>query len=613
MKGLAAPLLKVLVGAVALGFVPAALAHGGDDMDGGMKMGEADQPQPDDQYPPTYFALVDHRAAIYGHIGLMVLAWVFVLPVGKHCALRLSRPCCQARWKADRELLAAVMLSLARSRYRLLAQVVFLAANGGGLLLGTIYTASAPDLYPNNAHHKIGWIASWIVGAQVFVGLLAGVEGVLKRNADRPIGHSSERQGFVPVSTEAIAEHESNYPKPRRFSNDSGQGTEVNTESLRSHSLSGMDSPTIPLHDVGAEFHDEDLGDDLDAHVLSAHRSGAVRSMVQKIAGKISLRFWKVLVFGYNAVDRTILLLGFVALCTGVITLGRFFEGNGIFSGLAHWIKGGIFFWLGIFTLGRWAGSFGDLGWAWNVRPKQEGQEWRPSAEFVESALIFTYGSTNIFLEHLGNWGGEYSVQDLEHISITVLFIGGGLCGMLIESTRIRDLLNTTVTEAAHPDSEKFYVDEERDELHQPETYPFSMNPIPALVILLLGIMMNSHTQESMISSMVHKQWGNLLTGASFARGFTYVLTYLKPPRSVYPSRPPTELLTAFALISGGIIFMASSADTVSGMIHYELDAMFMYTVTMGLVGLLMAWVIMVVALKGWAVRREAALSHRKA
>ncbi len=46
-------------------------------------------------------------------------------------------------------------------------------------------------------------------------------------------------------------------------------------------------------------------------------------------------------------------------------------------------------------------------------------------------------------------------------------------------------------------------------------------------------------------------------------------------------------------------------------MIHYELDAMFIYTVTMGLVGLLMAWVIAVVALKGWAVRREAGRASR--
>lgn len=129
---------------------------------------------------------------------------------------------------------------------------------------------------------------------------------------------------------------------------------------------------------------------------------------------------------------------------------------------------------------------------------------------------------------------------------------------MLIESSCIRDLLNTTTTEASllHPDHA--YNDEERAALEPPRQYEFSINPIPALVILLLGIMMSSHKQQTMISTMVHKQWGNLLTGASFARGFTYVLLYLKPPRSVLPSRPPTELLTAFGLISGGTMFMAS-------------------------------------------------------
>lgn len=47
---------------------------------------------------------------------------------------------------------------------------------------------------------------------------------------------------------------------------------------------------------------------------------------------------------------------------------------------------------------------------------------------------------------------------------------------------------------------------------------------------------------------------------------------------------------------------------------HYNLDAMFMYTVTMGLVGLLMAWEIIVLAIKGWAVRKEAGrLMYRRA
>ena len=109
-------------------------------------------------------------------------------------------------------------------------------------------------------------------------------------------------------------------------------------------------------------------------------------------------------------------------------------EGGQIFTGLAHWIKGGIFFWLGLLTLGRWAGSFGDLGWAWNVRPKQLGEKWRPSAEFAESALIFIYGITNIFLEHLGGSSREWSPQDLEHLSITVLFIGGGLVSFAFPS-----------------------------------------------------------------------------------------------------------------------------------------------------------------------------------
>ncbi|KAK4156817.1 hypothetical protein C8A00DRAFT_12261 [Chaetomidium leptoderma] len=607
MKALAASLLPLVTGAAVLGLVPAALAHGnghghgdGGGGMGGMNMADADQPLPEDQYPPTYFAHPDHKTAIYGHIALMVLSWVFALP-------------------------AAVMLSLARSRYALPVQFGFLAMNAGGLLLGVIYNASTPDLYPNNAHHKLGWIVTAVVSVQVVIGLLARVAGMLKRGDDSklPGSRPEERQGFIPISTEAMAEHESRFPSSGpydRFSNDSGQGTEPRTESLSSTA----DCPPSPFRDAHNEYRHSDDGDaaeDLEAHLPIFSKSTKAHSMVAKVAEKISVRFWNMLIFAYNFVDRTILILGFIALCTGVITFGRFFEGRGLFSGLAHWIKGGVFFWLGIFTLGRWAGSCGDLGWAWNLRPKKAGQKWRPSAEFVESALIFFYGATNIFLEHLGNSDGKWSASDLEHVSITVLFIGGGLCGMLVESVNIRTLLNHTVTAAAVQSSSSSSRqntttittnrnDEELanpyEEENEPETYAISTNPIPALVILLLGFMMSSHTQASHISSMVHKQWGNLLTGASVARGLTYVLVWLRPPRSVYPSRPPTELLAAFGLVAGGVIFMASAGDTISGMIHYQLDAMFMYTVTMGLTGLLMAWVILVIALKGWAMRREA-------
>ncbi|KAK1830542.1 hypothetical protein QBC39DRAFT_353831 [Podospora conica] len=566
MKAIATSILRAVASAAVLGLIPAALAHG-DDMN--MEAGEADKPRPAAEYPPTYFAHPEHQTVIYAHIALMVLGWVFVLPI-------------------------AVMFSLARSRYTLAAQFLFTAVNAAGVLLAIIYDANTPDLYPNNAHHKLGWVVTWVAGAQLAISVLSRVAGALGRKAGDQTGDSHERVSFIPVSTEAIAEHESQFPLGggRRFSNDSGQGTEPKTESLRSPSLSsgggGADSPGLVLHNVPLRRYGDD---DIEAAVAFPRSGGAVYTVAEKAAGLVSSRSWKPFTFLYHCVDRVILILGFIALCTGIATFGRFFEGPGIFSGLAHWIKGGVFIWLGIFTLGRWAGSFSSLGWAWNLRPPHP--TWRrPSAEFVESALIFLYGATNIFLEHLGNAGGAWSAQDLEHVSITVLFLGGGLLGMLIESVSIRDLLNTTPTTST-------------EEEEEPDSYRTSTNPVPALVILLLGSIMSSHTQPSRISTMVHKQWGQLLAGASVARGVTYLVMWLKPPTSARPSRPPTEVLAAFGLVSGGTIFMASAADTVNGMIHYELDAMFMYTVTMGLVGLLMAWIVLVIAVKGWAVRRE--------
>jgi hypothetical protein len=36
-----------------------------------------------------------------------------------------------------------------------------------------------------------------------------------------------------------------------------------------------------------------------------------------------------------------------------------------------------------------------------------------------------------------------------------------------------------------------------------------------------------------------------------------------------------------------------------------DLNAMFVFTVTMGFISFLMAWVIIVIAIKGWAIRRD--------
>jgi hypothetical protein len=219
------------------------------------------------------------------------------------------------------------MLSIARSRYALASQFLFLATTAFGVMLSTIYNASTPDLYPNNAHHKIGWIATWAVCVQMVIGLLARIGGALKSGSVRE-GTSAEYQRFIPVSTQAMAEHESCFPKPYRMSNDSGHGTEPNTESLQSHSRSsssGANSPPIPLRDLERLEYGEDDNDYVDVHVPTATPSGKVHSFAKKAVGLLSMRSWRILMFVYHFVDRTILVLGFITLCTGIITFGRFF------------------------------------------------------------------------------------------------------------------------------------------------------------------------------------------------------------------------------------------------------------------------------------------------
>ena len=174
---------------------------------------------------------------------------------------------------------------------------------------------------------------------------------------------------------------------------------------------------------------------------------------------------------------------------------------------------------------------------------------------------------------------------------------------MLVESKKLRTYLNTSID--LMPNRTEVHPEEAHEIREHPRSYTTSLNIMPALIIFLLGIMMSSHHQDSMVSTMVHKQWGTLLSGFAMCRGLTYLLNYLSPPKTVYPSRPPTELAASFCLISGGLVFMMSTRDVIHYMEVYNLMAMFTLTVTVGFTAFLMAYTMFVVGLKGWALRRE--------
>ena len=321
------------------------------------------------------------------------------------------------------------MLSIARSRYVLPLQFTFLVVNALALLIGVVYNHKTPELYENNAHRKTGWIVTWIASAWV---LMALIQIYVNRNEE----HSFDDETTQPLNAANVAEYErvkeEDLESPYRYSNDSGQGTERNSASLY-----GSRSPSVESEDqqfpgpARRNTHDE-LDDMEDVNLekpkpKSRFDAFFSRNVARFVVGRTAKAF-RVL---YVIFERTIIVQGLVAILSGTVVYGGIAHGGAVFNVLAHYVKGGIFFVYGFLTLGRWMGAFADLGWAWNMKPSREVVGRRkanmPSAEFTESFVIWLYGCTNVFLEHLAAWGDAWTAQDLEHVSISVLFFGGGL------------------------------------------------------------------------------------------------------------------------------------------------------------------------------------------
>lgn len=588
---------------VLIASLPIVAGHDDDGMDMNMDVSspvDASNTTEFDDAPMNYFRYAHHGGWIYAHVALMILAWVFAMPI-------------------------SLMLSVARSRFHLPAQLVFHLLNGVGVFTSFVYNHSTPDLYKHNSHHPVGWIVTSLTIAWTLMSLfVAYSEYKSKREASggrSMASHTMFRRNLFKRYRDQTSS---------RSSRDSGHGTERNSASLMSSRQNSQDSfhreePESPMHNVAFDNNDDDddqsekrglLGDNRVDRFISRHVQRFSTPRASKILRGVQI-----------VLEKFLLILGFTAGTTGFVVWGGIFRDRAIFSGLAHFIKGGIFFFYGLLTLGRWMGAFGEFGWAWNVRPRHPlVSRWKtrvPSAEFVESFVIWTYGASNVFLEHLNSWGQAWSPQDFEHVSITILFFGGGLLGMMIESSWARELMNTSVFVQKSAEGEvagpsRFHASgaaEAPDEVQQlweePKTYKTSLNPLPGLVIMLLGIMMSAHHQESMVSTMMHSQWGTLFVGFAMARAATYIILYIKPPTSHFPARPPSELVAAFCLTAGGLMFMFSARGVVQAIEGNGLMAMTIFTLTTGLAAAILAWEVLVFALKGWAIRKEHAAAGR--
>lgn len=158
---------------------------------------------------------------------------------------------------------------------------------------------------------------------------------------------------------------------------------------------------------------------------------------------------------------------------------------------MSSFAQGGIFLWYGLITFARFLGAYADIGWAWNKRPsprdymRSGGAPWRsnvPSAEWVECLVCLAYGASNAFMERFGAQPGDaWTVKQLQHVGIAVMFAGAGAVGLILETRWVRDLLSFPVA-LSHPSARDGNDEDGEVDLvgaqAQPPSYQGSFNPL---------------------------------------------------------------------------------------------------------------------------------------
>lgn len=215
------------------------------------------------------------------------------------------------------------MLSVARSRLALPAQLFFSGFHSIGLLLGTVYGSKTPDLYENNAHNKLGWIVTWIVVAQCVIGLAKlAVSSKKRQHVD-----AEEQTAFLPISTEALAQHhQATYsPDEYRYSRDSGHFTA--SDASRSQSISSMQDHENEEQQKFLEY--QNTHADTDAEYMEKRVNTTTQRVASLIAAMMSLRTMRALNVVHNAIDCVSMPLGSAAIVSGAVVYGGVFVSCG--------------------------------------------------------------------------------------------------------------------------------------------------------------------------------------------------------------------------------------------------------------------------------------------
>ncbi|KAG2033832.1 hypothetical protein BDR03DRAFT_993933 [Suillus americanus] len=237
-------------------------------------------------------------------------------------------------------------------------------------------------------------------------------------------------------------------------------------------------------------------------------------------------------------------ILGWVQGLFGVITLRGFCGEAGAGQCAAHYIMGSAFIAYGIImTLLLVVGD----NW---VRRSSRSPEW------WDSWIIMLWGIVNTFTEH---HGGEWSIKDMQHTILGILWWLGGALGIFLSRNNQR-------------------------------------NVVPGVIIILTGWAMSDHAQAMMLSTKVHSMFGYSLMLAGFARILEVCFIPLPPsplletsplddndsehtlapsaPRDAGVATKPNAArafrhLPPFLLVASGLLFMSATDEELEA-VHEE-------------------------------------------
>ena len=519
----------------------------------------------------TYFTVPsNHRAALYMHIALGLVSIIVVYPI------------------------ALIFNNLSMTKTYMAALVIHTGFILISLLNYSIFINLIPELYPGNAYGKMIVILFITTCMQLVFALVKNLEPSNLSNGSSSLSNGPYFSLRPSTSGSDVNNNNNNNGNDNDEDEDEDDGDNVSESSLINSSAAAIDC--------------EKMG-------LTTQQSKIYRFRMWISQTKFH-KFFKI---GFNLLNWGHFFYYLVLIPTGVATFCMYGQAETVFNLLAHFIKGGVFFAYGILSLARYCGAFSNKGWAWNhkfISGDSQLSFWSRfqnkglwTMEMIESSLILFYGSTNIFLEHLSNAGNEWSTKDLQHVSIAFIFIGCGLCGVLTE-LKLQDWRY----EQALANYKKIAAADDENIHHVIKASPgFSPNPFPVLTIYWTGILMSLHQQASALSTEIHVQWGNMfILGCAF-RFITYLLMLLnagKPTKLTRPVRPITELIVAFSLICGGLIFMESTDPVVLSFEYYGLTSMFTLNVSLGVVTLLMSWMMSLFTFKDWLKNKYKVTQH---